>query len=345
MSPMPPQRRFPQKLALFALLALSALVFSGCNPNSPMYILNYDNRLAVLISNLFWPIIWVATAVFILVEGALLFALIKFRERPGQPLPAQTHGNTALEITWTAIPVVILAFITVPTIYAIFEAADVPPPGPNVVQINVTGYQWWWEFEYPELGIKTANEFHLPQGKTAAFKIMSKDVIHSFWVPRLGGKRDAIPGHVNEIWYHADTPGFYYGQCTEYCGDSHANMRIRAVVQTQEEFDAWVKNQQTNPGPREGNAAVGATVFRSKCISCHTINGDPIARGTIGPNLTHFGSRTSIGSGMYENTAENLHKWLKDPQAAKPGNKMVIPAPPLTEPEIDALIAYLHSLK
>ena len=237
--------------------------------------------------------------------------------------------------------------ITIPTIGMIFTAAAIPPPGPNVVQINVIGYQWWWAFEYPELGIVTANEFHMPTGTTAVFDITSYDVIHSFWVPRLGGKRDAIPGHTNEIWYEATNLGFYYGQCTEYCGDSHANMRIRAVVESQEDFDAWVKTQQTNPAPAQfqGDAAVGATVFRSKCISCHTINGDPIAKGVLGPNLTHFGGRTSIGAGMYENTVPNLEHWLRDPLKAKPGSKMVIPAPPLTDPEIDALVAYLHSLK
>src|SRR5262249_20076940 len=151
------------------------------------------------------------------------------------------------------------------------------------------------------LNIVTANEFHLPQGRTAVFHITSMDVIHSFWVPRLGGKRDAIPGKVNQIWYEANTVGFYYGQCTEYCGDSHANMRIEAVVDSPADWDAWVKDQHTNPTPAQfsGDAAVGATVFRSKCISCHTINGDPIARGIIGPNLTHVGARRYFGAGMY----------------------------------------------
>ncbi|MCX6023696.1 MAG: cytochrome c oxidase subunit II, partial [Chloroflexi bacterium] len=235
----------------------------------------------------------------------------------------------------------------------IFAAADTDNRPGEKVHIRVVGHQWWWEFEYPELGVVTANEFHIPTGKTVIFDITSYDVIHSFWVPRLGGKRDAIPGHTNKIWYASDKPGLYYGQCTEYCGDSHANMRLRAIVQTPEEFDAWVKLQKTPPSPSSSDAAVGQGVFRSKCISCHAIEGvsqiqrvsSPDPKKIYGPDLTHVGGRTSIGSGMFENTPKHIADWIRDPQGMKPGNKMVVPAPALTENEIQALAAYLTSLK
>lgn len=348
-----PQGRPRSRLPLLGGLALLALALSGCNPNAPMYVLNTDAALATMITGLFLPIIWIAVAVFVLVEGGLLYAMIKFRRRPGQGLPAQTHGNTTLEITWTIIPTVILAVIAIPTVAVIFDAANTDDRPGEKIHIRVIGHQWWWEFEYPELGIVTANEFHMPTGTTAVFDITSYDVIHSFWVPRLGGKRDALPGHINKIWYHSDKPGLYYGQCTEYCGDSHANMRIRAIVQTPAEFEEWVKLQKAAPPPPSGDAAVGQSVFRSKCISCHAIQGvstiqrvaSPDPKKIYGPDLTHVGGRTSIGSGMFENTPKTMADWIRDPQGVKPGSKMVVPAPALHENEVQALAAYLTSLK
>jgi cytochrome c oxidase subunit 2 len=210
--------------------------------------------------------------------------------------------------------------------------------------VRVIGHQWWWEFQYPDLGITTATDLYLPLGKRVALELGSIDVIHSFWVPGLGGKRDTPPGQITRILLTPAAPGEYPGQCAEFCGVSHANMRHLAVVLPGPEFQAWVARQKAAAAePPEGSpAAQGRQLFTAQaCIGCHAIQG--VAGGQVGPDLTHFASRKTIAGGMLANTPENLRRWLKDPPAVKPGSLM--PDLKLTDAQLTALTAYLTGLK
>jgi cytochrome c oxidase subunit 2 len=210
----------------------------------------------------------------------------------------------------------------------------------------VTGHQWWWEFDYQGMNILTGNELHIPVGEPVHLDLRSADVIHSFWVPSLQGKRDAIPGHDNTLWLSADKPGTYRGECTEFCGPEHANMNFIVVAQPRAEFDAWVAGQQRPAATGQtGLAAEGAqTILTQACAGCHTINGLPGYNvGKVGPNLTHIGSRAYIAAGTLENTPENLARWIRNPQDVKPDNKM--PTLGLDEDTINKIVAYLESLK
>src|SRR5438874_1508648 len=203
-----------------------------------------------------------------------------------------------MEIAWTLAPAVILVFVAVPTVRTIFATAGDAPP--DALKVEVIGHQWWWEFKYPELGITTANELHVPVAKAVQVAITSADVIHSFWAPPLGGKRDAIPGQVNRIAFRADSVGDYSGQCAEFCGASHANMRLRVLVDSDAGFTAWVRDQQSPPAtPAKASLAEqGKAIYaRAACIGCHAIQG--VSPGTIGPNLTHVATRTTIAGGLF----------------------------------------------
>jgi cytochrome c oxidase subunit 2 len=322
------------------LLFLLLFGMIGCE-QSPQTTITPVTDFGREINSLYLLVTVLAAFVFITVEGALLYAVFRFRARPGDGQPRQIHGNTRLEIAWTLAPALILVVIAVPTIRTIFATQTEPPP--NALRVRVIGHQWWWEFQYPDLGIVTANELHLPTGRPVALSLESADVIHSFWVPKLGGKRDAIPNRVNHLWFTIDEPGVYLGQCAEYCGTQHANMRMRVIVQTPAEFEQWVQAQKTVPQPTTAEAQQGAQLFaRSACVGCHTVAGTP-AQGKQGPDLTHVGSRTTLAAGIIPNTPENLARWLKDPQAIKPGNKM--PTLGLSDADIRLLVAYLTSLK
>lgn len=282
------------------------------------------------------------TAIFVVVQVLLLVAVFRFRERDPGAIPRQVRGSAALELAWTVLPAVILIFIAFPTVGAIFRTQAAPPKG--ALRVKVIGHQWWWEFQYPDLGVATASDLHLPAGRPVSLEITGADVIHSFWVPQLGGKRDAIPGSRTRIVLTADTPGEYYGQCAEFCGASHANMRHLAVVDTPEAFAAWVARQQEPAAiPPDGSpAAAGREVYRTgTCVGCHTVRG--VSAGGIGPDLTHFGSRRTIAGGILPNTAENLARWLKNSPTLKPGSLM--PEQTLSDPEVAALVAYLQSLR
>jgi cytochrome c oxidase subunit 2 len=217
----------------------------------------------------------------------------------------------------------------------------------NSLLIKVIGHQFWWEFQYPEFNLTTANEVHQPIGRTANFELTSADVIHSFWIPALGGKRDVVPGRTNYLWWTPDpnTSGVYLGQCAELCGYSHANMRMRGIVQTPEDFAAWVRQQQAPAATPPANtpAAQGAQLFTQKgCAGCHTINGTSAA-GKTAPDLTHFGSRLTVAAGIMDNNTANVKRWLADPPTVKPGSLM--PNLGLNGAELDALAAYLEFLK
>ena len=296
--------------------------------------------LARSILHVYGIITWATIVIALVVSVTLAIALLRFRERPGEPLPAQIRGHTLLELSWTIAPALILLIIAIPTIQVIFRTQRPAPKG--ALQITVRGWQWWWEFRYPGLDIATANELYVPAGQPIALRLEGPDVIHSFWIPRLGGKRDVVPGRINHITFTPDTPGEYWGQCAEFCGTSHANMRMRVIVLDRAAFDRWVAAQRAPAPEPSGDAADGKTIFaRSACVGCHTIRG--ISAGVLGPDLTHFGSRKIFAGGMLPSDAENVTAWIVDPPKLKPGSKM--PAVGLTTEQARSVAAYLLSLR
>jgi len=325
-------------------LATAALAISGCGGPFPQSTLHPRSDFARGTDALFTDIFWWAAGVFVVVELMLLVAIVRFRHREGRAAPRPTHGHTLMEIGWTLAPAVILVFVAVPTVRTIFATAGEAPA--DALKVDVIGHQWWWEFRYQELGLVTANELHVPLGRVVQLSITSVDVIHSFWAPPLGGKRDAIPGHVTRIAFRPDSVGDYSGQCAEFCGVSHANMRLRVIVDSDSGFGRWATVQLAGPAapaPRT-LAERGKAVFaRSACIGCHTIQG--VSPGVIGPNLTHVGSRKTIASGLFPNDSAHLARWIADAPSLKPGSLMTRMQPPLTDADIAALGAYLQSLK
>ncbi len=341
-------------LSIAGLLSVVAAATVACTPSHPQSTFDAAGDIAEGQRTLFYIIFWVAVAVFVLVEGALVYAAVRFRRKPGQGVPAQVHGNQKLEIAWTIVPTLVLAVIAVPTVRDIFYNAHAPQ---DTMEITVVGHRWWWEFQYPELDptVVTANELHIPLNRPVNLTLTSNEVNHSFWVPKLAGKVDVIPTRENTLWFVARREGIYYGQCAEFCGIAHANMRFRVVAESQEKFDAWVAGYRTLPAVLEPGSveAQGQALFfgRGGCIACHTTDGPP-KFAQIGPNLTKFGARTTMAAGIRENTTENLTAWLRDPSKVKPGNLMAglapiytIPNLALGEEDVAALVAYLHSLR
>jgi cytochrome c oxidase subunit II len=292
--------------------------------------------------SLYGLVTWICVGIGTLVFVVLGYVLLRFRERPGAPLPVQRHGQPLLEIAWTLGPAIVLLIIAIPTIQVIFRTQTQAKPA-DALEIVVRGYQWWWEFAYPSLGVVTANELVLPAGRRVVFSLEGPDVIHSFWVPKLGGKRDVVPGRPNRLVLTPSAPGEFWGQCAEFCGASHANMGMRVVVHAAERFDAWVGEQRAPAVEPSGEpATTGKALFAgSACVGCHTVRG--VSAGTLGPDLTHFGSRKTIAAGMLPNTPQNLAAWIRDAPALKPGAKM--PAFALNEAQATALAAYLLALK
>ena len=281
-----------------------------------------------------------ALAIFVVVELLLLFALWRFRRRPDDPqVPEQVHGHTWLEIGWTLAPAVILLVIAIPTIRTVFRQQAPLPLEAQPLQITVIGHQWWWEFAYPDLGFTTANEMHVPRGRSVELTLSSNDVIHSFWIPRLGGKRDLNPGTENTIVFKADSTGVYQGQCAEFCGTSHANMRMKLFVDEPAAFDAWARLQGQ---PARPDSAGYQTFLISGCAACHAIDGTP-AQGRVGPNLTHVGDRTTIAAGLYPNEPDWVAGWLRNPDSLKPGALM--PDLNLSEDRVASLVRLLENLR
>ncbi|MBI4213145.1 MAG: cytochrome c oxidase subunit II [Chloroflexi bacterium] len=343
-------------VAFIAGLALSASActqFAANAPSVPQTTVFPVSDVGGLIQGLYELIFWMALVVFVGVEGFFVYAILRFRRRAGDnTIPAQIHGNTRLEIAWTIIPSVVLLIIAVPTIATIFRQDAVPSAGASgepPMKILVTGRQWFWEFRYPDLrGAPLAvNEVHVPVNRTVVFELRSADVVHSFWIPRLGGKMDVIPTRVNHLWFTPLETGEFFGQCVEFCGIQHANMRVRLYVDTAAEFQNWAARQAADAAsPASPQAQQGAVIFqRGACPACHTIKGTS-AGGTIGPDLTHVGSRSTLAAGMLQNTYENLTHWIADPQGIKPGSKMRYPNDlPPSPGEAALMAAYLQSLK
>jgi cytochrome c oxidase subunit 2 len=249
-----------------------------------------------------------------------------------------------VELAWTVIPVLIVVALFLAATRVILAVQNAPHPR-NALEVTVIGHQYWWEYRYPGLNIVTANELHVPISDPAHptptfLTLLSADTDHSFWVPRLGGKTDLIPNHPNHMWIDPHETGLFLGQCAQYCGTQHAKMLLRVYVQSREEFDRWVHEQQQTP---QAGASVGERVFRSTaCVNCHTVSGTP-AKGKFGPDLTHLITRDTIAAGAAPNTPESLRLWIKNPDAIKPGSKM--PAMGLSDHDLDAVTAYLETLR
>jgi cytochrome c oxidase subunit 2 len=300
------------------------------------------------INDVYGLVTWISVFVFFAVSIPLVYTLIRFRRREGdQSVPKQFHGNSTLEVLWTVIPVILLIFIAVPTWRVLFKHAK---PQVNAMKIEAIGHQWWWEFRYPDLGITTANELHVPENTALNLTVYSEDVIHAFWIPKWGGKVDALPGHKNHL--SLTSPALvdsskrggemYQGQCVELCGASHALMRFNAVVHTKQEFDSWAKTANTPPVVETASQKAGEEVFL-RCQACHAITGTASAQipgVKIGPDLTNFGSRKYLGAGVRPNTPENFAAWVKNPSSIKPGSLM--PNLGLTDEEIAHVSSYLR---
>jgi cytochrome c oxidase subunit II len=302
-----------------------------------------------------WDIVFpIAAGIFIVVEGLLVFAIVRFRHRPGREA-AQFHGNTKVEVALTAIPALILAGIAVPTVQTIFDFAREPTDALNV---RVTAHQFWWEFRYPDLGIVTANEMYVPVDEPVRVQVVggetdlvdgSEEVIHSFWPARLAGKQDVIPGRENLITFEASEEDRYIGQCTEFCGLSHANMRFVVVAVDRPEFDRWIDDLEAE-APEDPTVAEGRDLFETgaeniaqPCASCHSVDATTIDQQFPGPNLDGFASRERFAAETFPNDDESLSAWLAGPADVKPGAKM--PDLNLNQEQIDALIAYLRTLE
>jgi cytochrome c oxidase subunit 2 len=280
--------------------------------------------------------------VFLLVAGLLILVIVRDRARPGDADPEQVHGSRRLEIAWTLGAGLILAIISVPTFQTMTAVEAQSASG---LRVEVIGHQWWWEYRYPDLGLVTANEMRLPVGQPTRLELQSADVIHSFWVPRFGAKRDTIPGKNNVLATTVQEPGTYDGACTEFCGLQHAWMRIRVIAEPESDFNAWVAAQlQPARQPQTDLERQGAQLFQSStCGQCHTIRGTA-SSAQVGPDLTHVGSRSTLGSGILDNTAANMARFVKDAPGIKPG--VLMPSfKTFSDDDINAIAAYLSGLK
>jgi cytochrome c oxidase subunit 2 len=364
-----------------ALLVPFGLLLGSCAPDAPLDTLEPKGPEAQLIDNLWTPVFAIACVVFVLVQGALIYIIWRFRtpKDDDDTLPPQVHGNTKLELGWTILPALVLAGVGVATVLTILDLDDRPP---DAKQVTVIGQQWWWEYRYDvdddgTDDIITANDLVIPAGVPVTLTIESRDVIHSFWIPALNGKRDAVPGRESPLGLEADEPGVYRGQCTEFCGLSHAYMRMRVVAMTPDDYAEWEANQLTGAEvPADPLAADGMEIFRTTCSQCHLASGpggneeqfDGTAQVSgAAPNLTHFASRGVFAGGIFDlwlDTDDNgevdldergdvlnvprVEAWLRDPPKQKPmapDQYRGMPNLNLTEEQIDALVAYLSTLE
>jgi cytochrome c oxidase subunit 2 len=378
-----PARRFGRP----ALLGIAVVATGACSGSGPQSALTPEGPIARQIDDLWDLVFSLAVVVFVLVMAVFVVSIVRFRERKDDDRePRQVHGNTPLEIGWTILPAVILAVLAVPTVRGIFEVRA-EAEGPDVVQVQVTGHQWWWEFEYPDLTagdgrtLVTANELHIPAGVQVQLNMTSRDVIHSFWIPPLNGKRDVVPGRITQLVLEADPEvaeqdfglgeGVIPGQCAEFCGLAHADMRLRVFVQSPADFEAWAAGQlEPSEVPTEGAAAAGYETFAAVCTACHQAAVAEGGEGTVlgeeqtlevdgttftaqyGPDLTHFGSRSTLAAAVLTNTDEHLAEWIDNPNDVKPmapqrndletGRILGMPSYGLDDTQIAELVALLE---
>jgi cytochrome c oxidase subunit 2 len=333
------------------MLFLVAPALCGAERVDPALVPNIfapESAPAHSISHLAGFVLAITGAIFVVVTGLLLYAVVRFRRRANDDgtEPAQVYGSGPVEAAWTTVPFLIVLVLTLATARVIHEVQDAREPV-AALDVQVIGHQWWWEIRYPKLGIVTANELHVPVSQggdrlPTFLDLRSADVVHSFWVPRLAGKTDLIPNKVNSMWIEPERTGLFLGQCAKYCGTQHAKMLLRVYVDTREDFDRWVKEQKelaaNNP-----TAVAGRLVFeQTACINCHAVHGT-VANGRFGPDLTHLMSRATLGSGALMNSPEGLRAWIKSPDQFKPG--VLMPAMNVNSGDLDKMVAYLTTLK
>jgi len=298
---------------------------------------------AAHVSHLWWVMFWVCATVWCAVAVAAAAAIARGRRSASRASDTQLGRSVAVAGGISVIALIALLFQSVVTGRALDSLRT-----PEALRIQVTGNQWWWDVQYvtanPSLRVTTANEIHVPVGRAVRFDLLSTDVIHSLWIPNLQGKIDLVPGRLNELWLRADTAGVYRGQGAEDCGLQHAKMALVVVAEPPDDFERWLAgNRAPAPAPVTPEQQRGKDVVeRGPCAMCHNIAGTP-AGGRMGPDLTHIASRSTIGAGTLPNTRGHLAGWIADPQSRKPGNRM--PAPGLSGDELQAVLAYLETLK
>ncbi len=359
------RRPVRKDLARVALVLGLILLLAACGRTDiselPQDALSPDGPVAAAQDRLWNQVFTIAVVVFVLVQSLLIFAMLRFRARGNETeLPRQYAGNTRLEIAWTLVPALILVWIAVPTVQTIFQLAEAAPEGERV-DVRVVGKQYWWQFEYPGTGVVTANEMVIPINTPIEVELdgigayedangnEQRDadlVLHSFWVPRLAGKLDYVPNHKRFLRIEADEPGVYRGQCAEFCGLSHANMRFYVRAVEQAEFDAWLEQQAADARePQTEQEQLGYDLVGANCVACHSVRGHEANGGSrVGPDLTHFAGRDEFAGAIFRtDDTEQLKRWIQNPQREKPGAQM-LPFPDFTDEELDALAAYLQSL-
>jgi cytochrome c oxidase subunit 2 len=319
-----------------AAIAIAVVTLASCGdstgPDNKQNALRPQGKYARQILHLTEPFFWIAVIVGLGVIAGTFYVALRFREKPGEERAVkQVHGNSVLEISWTVIPALILAVMAVPTVATIFSLAKKPTG--NVVNVTVTARQWWWQFHYDDAGnaVETANELHIPVGVPVSLTLQgppacspapcyANGVIHSFWIPALNGKKDVVPGRKQFLKLEADKPGVYLGQCAEYCGLAHADMRMRVIAQTQPDYDAWVKSQQTIVTP-ESALELGVNNTTYQCASCHSFKVG--TAGAVAPNLSHLADRTAFAGDKYLLNYDNLWRWIYDAPSRKPMGKLI----------------------
>ncbi len=337
---------------MLALLAGGATFLWGCSSSAPSAV-NPHSPEARHIASLFWLMLWIAIGIYVVVLG---FVAASFRSRRRATSSGQTSGDD-----WAvpapsdardgrrsrrfivggglALPIVVLAVVGVATV----RTTNAVQPEQPVIQIDVQAERWWWRLTYPDDHVVTANEIHVPVGQPVMLTLTSDNVVHSLWVPELHGKTDVVPGQTNHMTFTADTPGTFRGQCAEFCGIGHAQMAFVVIVDSASDYTRWLDANALPAQPAAAGAAErGAAYFaESSCAGCHTVKGTP-AVGTLGPDLTHFGSRTTIAAVTLPNTPHDLARWLADTQGVKHG--VLMPQIDLTDAQVADLVAYLEGL-
>ncbi len=378
------------RLPLRDLVALTGILSSRCawsaDPSTSIF--STASTPAREVNDLSYFVLAITAAIFLGVTCLLVYALVRYRARPGDAMePPQVFGSVQIELAWTIIPILIIVVLFLGTARVLFSVQDAQKPA-SAVDVTVVGHQFWWEFRYPKYGVVTANELHVPVSTASAprptfMKLTSADVIHSFWVPQLAGKTDLLPNRVNEMWIDPQSPGLYVGQCAQFCGMQHAKMLLRVYVDTPDEFERWIAQQQKvqseiagverstmtmsdaagaggNRAQRNAGAALIETAAHAE--SAPTVNAHDgqrvfeqqacinchtisgtVANGRYGPDLTHLMSRATLAAGAMPNTADNLKAWIEDPNTFKPGSLM--PAMHLTGKQNEQITAYLLTLK
>ncbi len=297
------------------------------------------------IRDLAWLVLWICAGIFIIVEGVLVWTIVRYRKRlrdAGEPM--QVFGSNPIELAWTVIPTIIVFVLALATLRTIREVQLTEPPKGALI-VEVIGHQWWWEYRMPTKAgdgtIVFANELVVPIGRPVWLTLRSADVVHSWWVPRLNGKTDVIPNHTNHTWFQADAAQTFLGQCAEYCGTQHANMLLTVKAVDEDSFEAW-RDAQSRPAIDESSVAAGKAIFLDlACMNCHAVDG--VSDGSFGPNLTHLMSRSTIGAGVAALTPETLRQWVANPQDLKVGCNM--PSLNLDSNQLDLVVAYLLTLK